>query len=77
VRSSGWIKCYGPFEPILKFGQATGHPRHQVAILYLPKGKHPPETPLNILAGSNGRIKCYGPFEPILHAGQQDVPVTV
>jgi len=44
----------------------TRHPRHRVAIPYLPHEKQPLETHVKIWARSNGRTKSYVPFKLIL-----------
>jgi len=44
---NGWIKSYGPFEPVLWYG-ATRNPLHRVAIPQIPNGNLRPETPVKI-----------------------------
>ena len=54
----------------------TRYPRHKVAIPYLPQGKQPLETPVNIWARSNGRIKSSSHFEPILKFNRPHIVVS-
>jgi len=72
--SNGRIKCYGPFEPILKVGDQTSSSLNCDSIAYPTKTSS--GNPYKILSAIQQSDQSYGPFQAMLLFGRPDILVT-